>query len=36
MPRGCWNCRKTYIASLEEWLPVRPLGSGYRKLGELS
>ncbi len=25
-----------YIASLEEWLPVRPLGSGYRKLGELS
>ena len=25
-----------YIASLEEWLPVRTLGSGYRKLGELS
>ncbi len=25
-----------YIASLEEWLPVRSLGSGYRKLGELS
>jgi AIG2-like family len=22
-----------YIASLEEWLPVRSLGSGYRKLG---
>jgi AIG2 family protein len=25
-----------YVASLEEWLPVRSLGSGYRKLGELS
>ena len=25
-----------YIASLEDWLPVRSLGSGYRKLGELS
>lgn len=25
-----------YIASLEEWLPVRSLGSGYRKLGEFS
>lgn len=24
-----------YIAGLEEWLPVRSLGSGYRKLGEL-
>jgi hypothetical protein len=24
-----------YVASLEEWLPVRSLGSGYRKLGEL-
>ena len=23
-----------YVASLEEWLPVRSLGSGYRKLGE--
>jgi hypothetical protein len=25
-----------YIASLEEWLPARSLGSGYRKLGELA
>ena len=25
-----------YIASLEEWLPGRSLGSGYRKLGGLS
>jgi AIG2 family protein len=25
-----------YVASLEEWLPVRSLGSGYRKLGGLS
>ena len=25
-----------YIASLEEWLPVRSLGSGYRKLGDLA
>ncbi len=25
-----------YVASLEEWLPVRSLGSGYRKLGELA
>jgi hypothetical protein len=24
-----------YVAALEEWLPVRSLGSGYRKLGEL-
>ena len=23
-----------YVASLEEWLPVRSLGAGYRKLGE--
>lgn len=25
-----------YIAALDEWLPVRSLGSGYRRLGELS
>jgi hypothetical protein len=23
-----------YIASLQEWLPTRPLGAGHRKLGE--
>ena len=27
---------RAYIASLEEWLPLRSLGSGYRKFGELA
>lgn len=27
---------KDYVASLEEWLPVRSLSSGYRKLGEFA
>ncbi len=27
---------KDYVASLKGWLPVRSLGSGYRKLGELA
>jgi hypothetical protein len=25
-----------YIASLQEWLPTRPLGAGHRKLGEFA
>ena|ERR1700733_1494774 len=25
-----------YIASLQEWLPARPLGAGHRKLGEFA
>lgn len=29
-----WNFPASYIGSLKDWLPVRPLGSGARKLGE--
>lgn len=29
-----WNFPPGYIASLQQWLPARPLGSGARKLGE--
>jgi hypothetical protein len=29
-----WEMPPAYIASLEEWLPTRPLGAGHRKLGE--
>jgi hypothetical protein len=29
-----WEMPLAYIASLEEWLPTRPLGAGHRKLGE--
>ncbi len=25
-----------YIASLEAWLPTRPLGAGHRKLGDFA
>jgi cation transport regulator ChaC len=31
-----WNMPADYIASLQEWLPVRSLGAGYRRLGEFS
>jgi hypothetical protein len=29
-----WAMPSGYIASLQEWLPTRPLGAGHRKLGE--
>jgi AIG2-like family len=29
-----WEMPADYIASLEEWLPARPLGAGHRKLGD--
>ncbi len=29
-----WEMPAAYIASLEEWLPARPLGAGHRKLGD--
>jgi AIG2-like family len=29
-----WDFPRAYISSLEQWLPARPLGAGYRKLGE--
>jgi len=29
-----WDMPAAYIASLQEWLPARPLGAGHRRLGE--
>ena len=29
-----WKMPPAYIASLQEWLPTRPLGAGHRKLGD--
>jgi len=29
-----WEMPAAYIASLENWLPTRKFGAGYRKLGE--
>jgi hypothetical protein len=29
-----WQLPKRYVASLQQWLAVRPIGSGVRKLGE--
>jgi hypothetical protein len=29
-----WNLPQPYIASLQHWLPTRPVGAGARKLGE--
>jgi hypothetical protein len=28
-----WEMPQRYIASLQDWLPRRPLGAGHRKLG---
>jgi AIG2 family protein len=30
-----WKMPPAYIASLQEWVPTRPLGAGHRKLGDL-
>lgn len=29
-----WELPPDYVASLQQWLPVNPIGSGVRKLGE--
>ena len=29
-----WDLPPDYVASLQQWLPVNPIGSGVRKLGE--
>ncbi len=29
-----WELPPDYVASLQQWLPARPVGSGVRKLGE--
>ena len=29
-----WELPPDYVASLQQWLPAHPIGSGVRKLGE--
>jgi AIG2-like family len=31
-----WQLPADYIASLQHWLPRRPVGAGYRKLGDIA
>jgi len=31
-----WRLPADYISSLQQWLPRRPLGAGYRKLGDIA